>query len=263
MNLRRICAIIVLAVLCLCQTAFAEDSYIDLGSRFSDIATYDHNGVTYYIKGRVSTTLVLCADLNDDPSQGVGRLELVMLVAIDEDTDTVVPIQLLPGTVASWLDGEDGTKTVAQLFNEAESPQAACEKLLQTVNLIFPEDEMVEHYFMLDVSGLAILDGIDNDEFNTTGEALVERLKGVYNTIEDGTGDPNEMLSSMSGYIHTDMKSGALMKVIDKCDRYDRSSRVPFPVLNSSDEAAVEFIADTEAFVELMLSVYYEDTKPW
>ena len=72
-------------------------------------------------------------------------------------------------------------------------------------------------------------------------------------------------------YVITDMKSGAMMKVADKADRYDRSYRTPFPVEEVVEEAAEEevpennepLIPQMELFEEMMIGIYYDDTGIW
>ena len=266
--IKRIIAMLAVAALTLSCFALAEDTYIDLESRFSDIPTYEYNGVTYYQKDRMTTTLILCAELPADGGQGAGRLEIVILLVTDDDNDTAVPIQLSANMRAAWLEGENGEKTLGELYASCETGEAGAAMLLETVNALFPE-AVAEHFFLLDIAGLPILDGAANDDVNVTGEALVERLKKIYKGVESGQSDANEMLSALSGYIYTGMKSGQLMKVVDKADRYDRSSRTPFPVIISDADAAAEAAAeavlepDLAAFEEMMISIYYEENRPW
>lgn len=263
MKERRFLAIVLAMLLMFSQVVFAEEAYVDLEARFDNVLTYEYNGVTHYMKDRVSTTLVLCANLSDETEAGAGSAELILLLPIDDDSRTSAPIQFDPGMTASWLEGENAEKTLGELFSEAENADAGSIGLMETINALFPA-AVVEHYAVLDLRGLPKLDGIENDEANVTGEALVERLKAIKNmTEQDPEADLNSMLSALSGYIITDMKSGAMVKVVDKVDRYDRSSRVPFPVIVPEDETVTEILPDLTAFEDIMVGIYFDDTRAW
>ena len=263
MRKRRFLAAIMIMLLALSQIAFAEQEYIDLEDRFSYKETYEYCGETYYLKNRVNTTLVLCANLSEDVQSGVGSAELILLLPVDDDSKTISPIQFEGNMLASWLEGEDQAKTLSQLFAEAESTEAACERLVEALNELFPS-AVIEHYAVLDLRGLPVLDGVENDEVNVTGEALIERMKAIKRQIEqDGDINVNALLKDMSGYIITDMKSGAMMKVVDKADRYERAHRTPFPVIEPVEESEEPLMPELAAFDEIMLDIYYDDTSMW
>ncbi len=261
----RMIAVALAMLLALCQTAFAEQAYVNLDERFGNEETYEFDGQTYYLKNRVKTTLVLCANLSEKPEEGVGKAEMILLVPVDDDSKTITPIQLNGNMLAAWLEGEEQGKTLAQLFAEAESAEAACARMVEAVNALFPT-AVVEQYAALDLRGLPVLDGIENDETNVTGEALIERMKAIKATVEQsGDVNLNAMLSDLSGYIITDMKSGAMMKVVDKAERYDRVPRTMFPVVQTEGEIEAEepLNPDLSTFEEFMLGVYYDDTSMW
>ncbi len=263
MNIRKIIAVILLILAVVSQVAFAQDTYIDLDARFSDIPTYEYNGTTYYFKSRVTTTLLLFAELPAEETAGADRLEMVLLLITDDDNDTAIPIQLDPNMKAGWLEGEDADKTLSELYSAAADAESGSVILLDAVNKLFPGEEVVEHYFLMDLNGLPLLDGIANNDTNLTGDPLIDRFKAIVKSVESGEGDANEMLSDLSGYIYTGMKSGELVRVVDKAERYDRSSRMPFPVIAPGDDAALTVEADLEAFEKMMIELYYEDTRPW
>lgn len=264
MRKNRLLAALLAVLVLLGQWCFAEQEYVNLDERFSNQSTYQYDGETYYLKDRVKTTLVLCANVPDDPQAGAGSLELMVILPVDDDKKFITPVQFSPDMLLSWLEGDDQAKTLGQLFEETETPQAGCEQLVAALNALFPA-EVIGQYAMLDLRGLSVLDGIANDETNTTGEALVERLRTIKREVEQGGDNINTMISELSGYIVTDMNSGAMMKVADKADRYDRSHRTPFPVVESGEEAETDqpLIPDLEAFESMMLEIYYKDNGIW
>lgn len=265
-------AIALVAALALFGMHAAQASeYIDLEARFGDVESYEYNDVTYYKKDRVSTTLVMCANFSEE---GVGSAEMIVLLPIDDDAKTVAPIEIQANTIASWLEDAQQDETLMEIFAQSESAEDACVKMMDALNGLFPS-AMIEHYMTLDLRGLPLLDGIENTEENVTGDALMARLRNIKSQVESGAMSANSMLNSLSGYIVTDMKSGAMMKVVDKVDRYERSHRMPFPVLtdeiaqaDENDENAQEaqeqtLEPDLDAFEQMMIDIYYQDTKIW
>ena len=259
----RLLAIAMAMLLTLCGTGFAQQAYVDLDARFSSQETYEYNGETYYLKNRVSTALVLCANLPEVEQDGAGSAEMILLLPIDDDSKTVTPVQFGTEMLASWLEGDEQEMTLGVIYAQAQTTQAGCEKLVEVLNALFPSN-VIEQYALLDLRGLPVLDGIENDEINVTGEELIARLKNIKTLVEqEGGKDVNSMLGDMSGYIVTDMKSGAMMKIVDKVERYDRAGRTPFPVMEMPEETNEPLIPDLEAFGEMMLNIYYTDNSIW
>ena len=279
MRLKKLLSMLLVLMLMLAQAAFAEETYVNLDERFGDVPTYEYEGKTYYMKDRVKTTLIMCANLDEYETEGVGSAELIILLAIDDDSKRVLPIQLDGDMIVSWVEGAPEGITLNELFAAKTDAAEGTLAMLDAMNALYPS-AVINDYAVLDLEGLPLLDGVENTEENTSGDGLMERLRTIKGTVEQSsTSEMNDMLDSMSEYIVTNMKSGAMMKVVDKTDRYDRSSRVPFPVLGQEEaEAASEaeeaeateapvsaepLEADLEAFTQLMLEFYYEDTKMW
>ena len=263
MKICRFLAIALTMILLVCQAAAAEETYIDLQERFGDVQTYEYEGATYYMKNRVSTTLVLCANLPPEGQTGAGNAELILILPIDDDAKTASPIQFDAGMTAGWLEGEDAGKTLGELYAQAENADEGSLRLMEAINALFPA-AVIEHYALLDLRGLPNLDGIENTAENVAGEALVERLKAIKTATEaNPDADLKGMLNALTGYIVTDMKSGAMIKVVDKVDRYDRSSRVPFPAAEQTDETIGAIYPDLDAFEAMMLEIYFTGDRAW
>lgn len=259
----RFFAVVLAMLLVLCQAAFAEQQYVNLEERFDGQETYEYGEETYYLKNRVSTTLVLCANLSGEEQAAPKSAELIVLLPIDDGSKSISPIQLDVNMVASWLEGEDQANTLGQLFAEAESADAACVRLMEVLNGLFPTD-VIGNYALLDLRGLPVLDGVENDENNVTGEALIDRLKAIKNQVEHNSAtDINAMISDLSDYIITDMKSGAMMKVVDKVDRYDREARALFPVQETEPESVEPLVPELAVFEEMMIDIYYDESGIW
>ena len=277
---KRMFAAMIAMLLLLSQWCFAEQEYVDLNERFSEQITYEYAGETYYLKERVKTTLVLCANVPEDPQAGAGSVELLVILPVDDDSKLIRPIQFSPDMLVSWLEGEEQEKTFRQLFEETENAQAGCERMVEVLNALFPT-AVVEQYAMLDMRGLPVLDGLENDGNNTAGEELIERLRAIKHEVEQGNKNVNTMINDLSGYIVTDMNSGAMMKVADKAERYSRYRRILFPVVGDEEETAesedaateetvteeteieLPLIPDLETFEPMMLEIYYKDEGIW
>ena len=259
---RLFAAILALFMLIMQLPAIAED-YVDLSQRFDDIVTYDFDGTTYYMNSRVTTTLVMCVNIAEEGAEAIGSIELMILVVSDDDKRMIYPIQLDPSMAAAWLEGEAGDMTLEQIFAGAANADEGGMKLVEAINGIFPAP-VCEHYAMVDLRGLPLLDGIENTRRNTRGDELVKRLKDIKAAAEQaGMDSINDILDKLSGYVITDMKSGAMMKVVDKVDRFDRTSRIYFPIQMPTGEPDEVYIPDLEAFEITMLELYFTTERSW
>jgi len=92
---------------------------------------------------------------------------------------------------------------------------------------------------------------------------MKRRLKALLAQAESANSDQlNDMFVSMSDHIVTDMKTGAIMKIIDKTDRYEVMSSVYVPgsyVLENEQEV---FDVDEAGFLDIIVNTFYEE-KIW
>ncbi|MGN0801781.1 MAG: hypothetical protein ACI4MF_04195 [Candidatus Faecivicinus sp.] len=270
MGYKRLVSAVLLLMMMFCSAGVAED-YVDLNERFSDVVTFEYEDQTYYLKERVTTVLAAC--INADPQEG-STLELLLLLAVNDNAKTAALLQLDGAMPADWLEGE--SRSLNEIFSAEDGLDAGCERMVSVLNGLFPT-EIVSSYVALDEAGLPLLDGIENDDENVSGDALVERLRAIKNGASDAsTSELNDMLASLGDYIITDMKSGALMKIVDKMDRYDVGHRIPMPVEGAEepqaqsgeapekpDADAEPPVLDADAFEALMIEVYFDDEPMW
>lgn len=275
MGYKRLLSAALLLMMMFCSAGAAED-YVDLSDRFSDVVTFEYEDQTYYLKERVTTVLAAC--INADPQDGA-TLELLLLLAVNDNAKTATLLQLDGAMPADWLEGE--SRSLNEIFSAEDGLNAGCERMVSVLNGLFPS-EIISGYIALDEAGLPLLDGIENDDENVTGDALVERLRAIKNGASDAsTSELNDMLASLGDYIVTDMKSGALMKIVDKMDRYDVGHRIPMPVVGAEEpqagsgeepEEATDSapqadaeppVLDADAFAALMIEIYFDDEPMW
>jgi hypothetical protein len=143
-----------------------------------------------------------------------------------------------------------------------EDDEAGCLQMLSVVNGMLPL-QMMEHYLALDSDGLTEYDPGETEGL-TAAEIFKNRLKTLKAQAETYSTDQlNDLFYELSDYIVTDMKSGAIMKIIDKADRYEilSSIHVPGEYVMEGDAAAA-FVPDEAALQEIVMSTFLEE-NPW
>lgn len=262
-NWRRMLArgLAVCTLACMAGTvACAETVQGDLTDRFGDIPTVEYNGIEYRVRNRLTTVLVMgAADETAEETAGERRAEFVALLVVDDDAKTITPIQI--DSLALAQSGET-EMTMREIFGLGEDDEGGCLQLLSTVNAMLPL-ESVQHYLSLDSDALTAYDPGDTDGL-TAAEIFKSRLKILKAQAETYSTDQlNDLFYELSDYIVTDMKSGAIMKIIDKADRYEIFSSIHVPgEYVMEDDAAVAFIPDEAALNEIVIDAFLEE-NPW
>lgn len=239
----------------------------DLSERFGDVAVIMDGGIAYRVRSRISTVLVMGTVCEQDPeAPEESTAELMYLLVLDDDTKTYTPVRLNSAMRVQWPGNESqpaGEIQLRELYAKGENPNEGCELIVQALNGILP-DELVSSYAALDLERLTVIDGIE------PGDVYVEeeykgRLHAIKEQAEQSTTDEvNEMFNALSGYIVTDMKSGALMKIADKVDRYDGRPTVPLPVIEEIlQDGTIRVGLDEAALLPTILDVFYEEYVGW
>lgn len=268
MAFRHIVALVLVAVLAIGAIALAETDYIDLNDRFDNVLTYDYNGHTYYQKSRMTTMLAVAYNQEEASVEAgiIGDPELILLVIVDDNAKTVLPLQISATTVVDWMDAagqEAGIPegiSLRDLFGMEADIEAGTIALMNALNGMFPAD-FIEDYLAFDLNGLTVIDGIANDGSNNVGDALMQRLHVIKATVEESA-EATKLLSALSDYITSDMKSGALMKIADKVDRYDVATRMQLPALETAAEDESVHL-DRSAFDEWMVASFFDAESMW
>lgn len=249
--------ILLLCLLILPLPSIAEDAAADLQARFGDQASFTHNGTDYMVKKRTSTLLFAAQD--------EGELLLSYIVAVDDDLDRIALISVPTETMIP----ADGGQTLAQIYasalppQEQELPSAEYKSiaLLDAINTLFPE-ALIESRLVLDTAGLDLLDGGTNPDPALSGaDNLKARLKAIYHAAEGlSSSDQMNMFDSLAAYLATDVKTGAMMKIADKAQRYEIPPTIPLPGSVPDEQSA--FITNEAAITELAIEYFYEQS-PW
>ena len=248
------------------ETAAGEQSadvQSELENRFNDVPTLEYNGITYRLKNRLTTVLILgTARETEGAETGVPRAEFVAMLVVDDNAKTITPVQIDCLTPVS-VEGMEAAETMRTLFSGNEDQKVSADILRQGMNGLMNE-EILEHYLTLDIDSLEEYDALSAPEENETPKAVMKRrLKALLAQAESANSDQlNDMFVSMSDHIVTDMKTGAIMKIIDKTDRYEVKSSVYVPgsyVLENEQEV---FDVDEAAFLDIIVNTFYEE-KIW
>ena len=260
---RKIFAAVMCLVMCLAMCLGACAQTADLEARFSE-GTIEVNGETYRLRKRLSSTLFICTEQIDDvPTPGF------MGILTTEDNEKVISVVYLdPRMLADPV--EDAEKaTLADVFAgalENADAKAGGAKVLETVNALIGET-LIEDYIVFDVAGLDEIEGLP--AVDVTGldqlDSMKARLKNAKNYAENlPSGDLTDLIGEMSAYLHTEMKSGALIKIADKAERYAINPSVHLGIEPVVDEEGEEYISvEGTVLFDALFNIFYEVNPYW
>lgn len=257
MRIRTFCALLALLLLALSGlTALAEVERGDLEERFRGETTLEYQGTQYQVRKRLTPFLFWALAPNEDGEKHAG---LLMVVVVD-DAQKTTAILFVDARLA--MRTEAGELPLWQAYDLLADDEARCPELLAWVNALLPEP-LLESYFELDIDGLELLDGehFALEEGETFFKGIKRRLKGFAAGAEDATSDElMGMFDELGEYLETNIKSGLLMKIADKADRYERLTSEYVPGECIADADGVErFYVDPEALMPILLNMFYEE----
>ena len=242
--------LIVLCILFSC--AAAETVRGDLTARFSGSETLEYQDVTYRVKNRMSTMVFAIIDRQAAPEEAIWMLGVL---SVDDTQKQIHPLFINPAMLI-----EESSCAVYTSFAQDESWELRCQRLVATLNTLFPH-EVLDNYFVLDVQGVELLGGGDE---NLSPDTLKSRLKALKTTLEtNSTSDLLGVYDFLGDYIETNMKSGALIRIGDKTQYYEVLPSVTLPVCERTDNIGrVYAYPDEDALLPLYITVFYEE-KVW
>ena len=250
---RRPLICLLLALVLSIGCAAAETVRGDLTERFSDIPRIEYEGQSYALKKRITT--VLAMGIGSDES-GKPRADLNFMLIIDDDAKTFSVIEI-PADTLVQVPHEDGTlrnMRFQDVYALGGTPDEGGLKMVENLNSLLDEERM-EHYLAFDAKGAAVLD-IELAAIEDTKE----RLKAMMALVEEMDSDQvNDTYKLLGDYIITDMKSGAVMKVIDKMDRYEVLPRIMLPGAQyNANDGGTLYVHDTNEILKLRVNAFYE-----
>lgn len=243
MKLWRRCLTALLALSLLIGAAPGEGRG-DLAERFADVPRVAYGGETYYLRDRLSAVVV--AGLLPDESDGLPRADFAAILVIDDNAKRVTPIYI-DGQMTVEVRG--GSLPLREACTLEETPAEGCAQIREVVNKLLG-GELVAHYMGIDLDGITCIDGFEG----IVGDAR-ERLRQLRRMLERiPSKQLNEMYGELSDFLITDMKSGAVMRMIDRAERYEIAEAAELPVLRR-DEL---LFPDMDGILGLVIGVFCE-----
>lgn len=252
-SLLRICLTLLLALSILAASAGAETVRGDLSERFQDIPRIEYEGQTYALKNRITT--VLAMGIGEDEA-GKPRVDVGFMLVVDDDAKTFSVVEIPTDTLVQ-VQLEDGTPwnmRFRDVYALGEDSAEGGTEMLEAVNLLLGE-ERVEHYLAFEAEGAVVLDAGLAEIEDTK-----ERLKAMMDLVDAMDSDQlNDVYGLLGDYIITDMKSGAVMKVIDKMERYEVLPRTMLPGTQAAaSDGGTLFVPDVNEILKLRVNAFYE-----
>lgn len=271
--MKRIITAILILLLLFSLPASAENAAADLQARFGGADALQYQGKSYVPKNRSSTMMVAICEK--------GQLQLLFLISVDDDAKRIVPVSLDILTAIEEFDNN----TLYYIYNHGSYPadasitreDADAQRLLEAVNSLFPQP-LVENYLVLNVEGLDQLDGGANpDPALTPAENTKIRLKALAKSAMGASSSQQmDIADALSGYLDTDVKTGAMMKIMDKAQRYEILPTQTIPGTPFQPEAAEDTggdvpmdtprnlpIALDESLLLALTVEYFYEENPW
>lgn len=237
------CLVLALALYMLACPAGAEHG--DLEERFSDVPRLESGGVTYYLRDRLTTILV--AGVMPD-AQGVPNTDFAAVFAFDDNEKRITPIYIDGATLVE-VQGEQ--MPLREVYGLGDDPDENMLRLVDAVNGILGV-ELIDSYMGVDLEGISAVTELGKLTGNTR-----ERLHLLRVALENIPSEQlNELYGELAKYLITDMKSGAVMRALDKTDRYELAQTLDLPVLPGEDEA---LSPDPDAILDLVIGVFFEE----
>lgn len=238
----------------------AETVEGDLADRYQNEIALEHNGVNYRLKRRATFALVICLDnASEEAFDGYFGI-----LSVDDNAKNISVVEL-DSRVAATVESE--MYRLSDAYLSGADMHEGSQMVITLLNQVLPF-EILEHYIVFDMDGLDVLSensDFDSDEYENAVNTK-EKLRFAKNYIETL---PSEQLSELfdhaSGYIKSDLKSGAIMKLADKAEKYER---VPTLYLTEAltestvDRSEDEYISlddlDDSEMTELLIDVFFE-----
>ena len=242
------CACLLLMMLLPVCAAMGESARGDLAGRFADVPQVECGGETYYLRSRL--TAIMAAGILPDAQDGAPRAEFVAVFAIDDGEKRITPIRIDGQTLVEFA-GE--TLPLRDVFAQDGEPEERCLRLRAAVDALLGGGLIVD-YAAVDLDGITAVDAFSH----LAGDAR-ERLRQLRMTVKD---TPARELYALYGEIGdcliTNMKSGAVMRSLDKSERYEIAEAAELPVLPARTGGDAPE-PDAEGIQKLVIDVFYAE----
>lgn len=224
-------------------SALANDQ---LAERFSDVPQIEWHGKTYFLRSRL-TPILLVGLINNNI--GDADAEFIMLATIDDNDKAITPI-IIDSRILVEIDG--ASFPLQKVFAGAAEPEEGMNSMVEAINGLLGV-ELIYQYVSIDLTSISAL-----PEFHDiTGDART-RLHFLRETLEHiPSEERNALYNAVSAYLITDMKSGDVMRAVDKAERYEIADEIALPLQPLQDGGAP--LPDEAAIRELLIELFFDD----
>lgn len=257
-RLMRICILMILAFSLMVTCVQAETVRGDLSQRFDNIIEkYESGGKIYRLRSRTSAVLALAID---EDEHGIKLARFARLLLVDDENKLLAMLNIPENMlvqVTGDAEGELWNMRFGDVYQLEGTPEENCMRLVEAVNRLLGQD-MLESYIAFDLEGGAVLNG---------GVALTGNTREKLSILKESadalsTDELNSLYAELGDYIITNMKSGAVMKIIDKTDRYERQETEEWPgteILTDNDISV--YVTDAQMLEEKKLAFFYAESN--
>ena len=238
---------LLLALGLLMGAAPGETERGDLDGRFADVAMRkEYGGETYYRRSRVSAVMV--TGVLPDATDGQPRTDFAVLFAIDDNERRITPVYIDGSTIVA---AEGNLLPLREVYALGEDPEENCRRMVAAVDGLLG-GALIESFVAVDLDGVTMI-----AEFSKLEGDARERLHLLRLALENiPSKQLNRMYGAISEYLTTDMKSGAVMRLLDKTDRYEIAGTVDLPTLPAESEDGT-LAPDGARILELVIELFY------
>lgn len=257
-RLFKLCVAVALLAALLAGAAVAETVRGDLSERFSDIPSLEHNGKAYSLRGRLTTVLLM--GIVPDAALGRDVSDFTALIVIDDNEKRITPVRIDGNTLVE-LPGGGQKMRLREVYGLGEDRDENGLRMIQAVNGLLGF-ELVTDYLGFELEGASMIPGYAP----VAGDAETQ-LRALKADLEQrSTEELNDLYATLGDYIVTDMKSGAVMKVGDKSQRYEMPPSValplmPLPEAEQPETADAAREIDPDAVRELVIGTFFEERR--
>ena len=236
----------VLMLSLLAGTALGESERGNLEDRFANVPRVEYRGETYYLRSRTSALMV--TGVLPDETSGLPCTDFVAVFVIDDNRNLITPLYIDGWTI---VEVEGNSIPLRDVYALGEDPTENCLRLQTAVQGLLG-GELIANYMAIDLEGIKVI-----AEFSALEGSTRERLHLLRMALERiPSKQLNEMYGVISAYLTTDMKSGEVMRVLDKTDRYEVADTVDLPTL--PEEEGDPLVPDRSQILGIVLDVFFD-----
>lgn len=255
-TLMKLC-VVLLIIGMIAGRAGAETERGDLQERFGNVLKIEYDGVSYQMRNRLTTLLGMAISTD---KQGVRRADFAVLLVVDDNRKTMTVIEISPDTlvqVSSFEKEQEWNMRFADAYAMGDAPDENCLRMLQEANELLGQEALIEHYLAFDMEGVKVIGGEETAQGDT--KTQLRALKDML--MQMSTEDISDTYSLLGDYIITDLKSGAVVKIIDKADRYEILPTQVLPgIETNAGEAGTVILPDEGEILKTVIGAFFEES---